>query len=91
MQGKRHDYDDSTVPIPGEYGKNMIGQWYGAPPTEPDEDGFLMIAALSKHQVVEHEDSTITVSPSILISQRRAGTITRQWHGFLEHGIWREV
>lgn len=34
--------------------------------------------------VVEHEDGTISVSPSIL--DHGSG-----WHGFLEHGCWREA
>ncbi len=39
---------------------------------------------LRKHAVTEHEDGTITVSPSILIKGRTT------WHGYLERGIWRE-
>lgn len=38
------------------------------------------------HSVTEHEDGTITISPSILISDN-AGPL---WHGFLERGVWRE-
>jgi hypothetical protein len=45
-----------------------------------------MLANLSRHDVVEHEDGTITVSPSILVTQGEG----RQWHGYLERGIWRE-
>lgn len=41
------------------------------------------VGRLGDHSVVEHEDGTITVSPSIL----NAGGGT--WHGFLEHGVWR--
>jgi len=40
---------------------------------------------LGSHDVTEHEDGTITVSPSILDPE--AGG----WHGFLERGVWREV
>lgn len=32
------------------------------------------------HSVVEHDDGTITVQPSI---------VAPGWHGFLERGIWR--
>ena len=39
------------------------------------------------HTVTEHDDETITVSPSILINAGAAG----EWHGFLEHGVWREA
>jgi hypothetical protein len=40
---------------------------------------------LSEHEVTEHEDGTITVSPSILINDGRD-----EWHGFIERGVWRE-
>ena len=42
---------------------------------------------LANHDVVEHEDGTITVSPSILVD----GSTDGSWHGFLERGVWREV
>jgi hypothetical protein len=35
------------------------------------------------HTITEHEDRSITVSPSILF--REPGT----WHGYLEKGVWR--
>lgn len=40
--------------------------------------------ALTSHMIVEHEDDTITVSPSIL-DPNPGG-----WHGYLERGVWRE-
>lgn len=46
---------------------------------------------LGLHEVTEHEDGTITVSPSILVSTSRDGQKVEVWHGFLEHGVWREV
>jgi hypothetical protein len=46
------------------------------------------IANLINHTVVEHEDGTITVSPSILVRYSNEG---ESWHGYLERGIWREV
>lgn len=39
------------------------------------------------HDVVEHEDGTVTVSPSILV---RDGD-RELWHGYLERGVWRSV
>lgn len=36
------------------------------------------------HKVTEHEDGTITASPSIYDAPEG-------WHGYLERGIWREV
>jgi len=43
---------------------------------------------LGNHDVTEHEDGTITVSPSILVSNPQEGEL---YHGFLEHGVWREA
>lgn len=42
-------------------------------------------ANLQRHTVVEHEDGTITVSPSILISDNTG----ELWHGYLERGVYR--
>lgn len=44
--------------------------------------------SLANHSVVEHEDRTITVSPSILIKDRDGKEL---WHGYLERGVWRSV
>ena len=39
-------------------------------------------------RTTEHDDGTITVSPSILMtSDNPAGA----WHGYLERGVWQEV
>jgi hypothetical protein len=46
---------------------------------------------LAAHTVTEHEDGTITVSPSILISTRRDGKDIELFHGYLERGVWREA
>lgn len=49
------------------------------------------VGGLQKHEVTEHPDGTISVSPSIVMSGRGdgAGTpVTR--HGFLNRGIWQE-
>jgi hypothetical protein len=45
------------------------------------------VGNLANHTVVEHEDGTITASPSILISGPRG----MLWHGYLERGVWRSV
>lgn len=39
--------------------------------------------------VTEHEDRTITVSPSI--EAHEAGPRAGYWHGYLERGVWRSV
>ena len=41
---------------------------------------------LSQHDVTEHEDGTITVSPSILVTQPGNDLVRR--HGFLKRGLW---
>jgi hypothetical protein len=87
MIGKRQDNPDDNMPEPGTYGKGSDGKWFGCPPVPLDGDGFPLTANLSAHQVEEHEDGTITVSPSILISRRGVA----EWHGYLERGVWREV
>lgn len=60
----------------GEYGKGSDGIWYARPPGNH-------MGNLSNHTVEEHEDGTITVSPSILIDDGR-----NQWHGHLVRGVW---
>lgn len=40
---------------------------------------------LSGHEVTEHEDGTITVSPSILVE---GGEQRVRRHGFLKRGVW---
>lgn len=65
---------------PSEYAKDIDGHWYAVTPTG-------LFAGLANHTIVEHEDGTITVSPSILV---RAGT-AGEWHGFLVHGVWSQV
>lgn len=64
---------------PGDYGKWKDGTWHAR---TPNGHG----ANLGAHSVTEHEDGTITVSPSILVSHPRDG---ERWHGFLERGVWR--
>jgi hypothetical protein len=87
MQGIRRDNPNDELPKPGEYGKGSDGKWYGCPPQYIEGDDLPLVGNLSAHQVVEHEDGTITVSPSILIRRHNG----HEWHGFLEHGVWREA
>ncbi len=85
MQGTRRDFTPETYPLEtGEYGKYSVdGNWYAVPPNQPH-----LYAALAGHTIVEHEDGTITVSPSILVTAEHRGL---SWHGYLEAGVWREV
>ena len=79
MQGTRMtDNDGADLWPAGCYGRIAGIGWTGACP-----DGSY--ANLSAHEVTEHEDGTITVSPSILVSQGSREC----WHGFLERGVWR--
>ena len=92
MQGTRRDYTDNSIPQPGEYGLNEQGDWYACTPAPLDEHGFVTMATLrSGWQITEHEDGTITVSPSISITTTRGKMNVELWHGFLERGVWREV
>ena len=81
MKGNRVDAQNGNLPLnDGDYGRDTNGNWYGKPP------GFKSgYANLSKHQVLEHDDGTITVRPSILVRNHIA-----RWHGFLKRGVWRE-
>jgi hypothetical protein len=83
MIGKRvepvlYESGGMQTPKPGEYLK-IDGYFIGCTPNG-------QLANLSAHQVTEHDDGTITVSPSILVSDN-TGPL---WHGYLERGVWRE-
>lgn len=78
IQGMRIYPDSSGNLFFGEpcvYGRDGDGNWWCRPP----KGGC---GILGDHQVTEHEDGTITVSPSILMPG--------QWHGYLERGVFRE-
>jgi hypothetical protein len=81
MQGRRTEYRSSwpkgEEPQVGDYWKDDDGCWGGVTP-----NGHY--CNLAKHDVVEHEDRTITVSPSIrvFIGDQEL------WHGFLKKGVW---
>lgn len=62
------------------------GCWYARVPYS--DPHIRLTANLGNHQVTEHDDGTITVSPSILVGD---GAGVHQWHGFLERGVWREA
>ena len=67
-----------TGPQPGDYWSAADG-WHAVTPTG-------LWCALRNHAVTTHDDGTITVSPSILVSNGEGGEV---WHGFLERGVWR--
>jgi hypothetical protein len=73
--------DEYFLGEPGSYWKHKsLGTWYCVTP-----EG--QYGNLTRHDVVEHDDGTITVSPSILIT----GHEVPEWHGYLERGEWRKV
>lgn len=88
--------DGDGQPRRSEHPDNLTGTcWHVVAPMVPapyDEAGY-GIGRLEAHTVREHEDGTISVRPgdgssnSILI----AGHHGRRWHGYIEHGIWRDA
>ncbi len=73
------DHDD----LRGGYWRTAGGTWLCAVPAP----GFGVGNRLTRHAVTEHEDGTITVSPSILVTKGDG----RRWHGYLERGVWRAL
>jgi len=82
-QGHRVDALKKDGHEPGDYWF-MDGKWWCWPP------GTNFVGNLDSHIVTEHEDHTITASPSILVDASVApkGPF---WHGYLERGVWREA
>lgn len=87
MIAKRHPdgTDWSSDWQPGDYSKMPYG-WICCTPNGE-------IGTLRNHTVVEHEDGTITVSPSILIHGHdfldgEEKKTSPGWHGYLEKGVW---
>jgi hypothetical protein len=87
MIGRRTDWPE-TLPEPGDYYKHTSGEWHACTPNDH-------LANLARHQVVEHEDGTITVSPSIAVGKHlnSEGRLVPPYlyHGFLEKGVWRSA
>ena len=79
-----HAYDYYAVPD-GAYWLEADGTWRVKTP-----NGMGGVLGRSNHHVVEHDDGTITVSPSILVDRPHRST-PMTWHGYLEHGAWREA
>lgn len=88
---------------PGAYMK-VSTAWEGNPGQTlwyiKDPNGQIGSLGRRNHVVTEHEDGTISVTPSILADDPRPtdeqmggaapGAIAGPgWHGFLERGVWR--
>lgn len=83
MIGRRVPGFDWHLWSPGDYGYSIEDEcWIAITPN--DHAGNL-----GGHKVVEHEDGTITVSPSIAVYTSRDGKPLEVYHGYLEHGVWR--
>jgi len=80
LQGKR--IYEGFPNNPGEYMKGEDGRWEFCLPT-----GIHGAINSKAWKIAEHDDGTITVSPSILTTCHNH---EYDWHGFLERGIWRE-
>lgn len=81
--GLRKDNPESSIPEIGQYGRDVNGSWFGMTPNG-------LLSGLARHEVIENEDGTITVSPSILTTGIREDGSKNQWHGYLRNGEWEE-
>lgn len=86
MQGRRvYPREDGNLYLAeGDYGLHPLSGWQVRPPT-------CHAGGIPQHEVIEHSDGTITVSPSIVLHDFDAEGNPKTWHGFLERGVWREV
>jgi hypothetical protein len=88
MQGRRVDFWPGWPG--GVEGPAEAGDYCCVPPGV-DHRGNVWYAvdpsggagAIVTHTVVVNDDRSITCSPSLVMPSG--------WHGFLEHGVWREV
>lgn len=83
LQGRRvafrAQWEVGQEPLVGDYWQEPNGKYSGVAP-----GGHY--CNLANHTVREHEDGTISVSPSIRVTN---GSGQELWHGFLKKGIWR--
>ena len=63
----------------GDYGRDLAGVWCVRPPS-------CHAGTIPDHTVIEHQDETITVEPSIVLQDEAGREI---WHGYLVRGRWR--
>jgi hypothetical protein len=61
------------------------GIWYGRIPTENKE--MFMFCNLEAHTVIEHDNKSISVEPSILVTEWNG----LRWHGYLRNGVWERL
>lgn len=89
MEGRRLPDGYHPDAEPGDYWREPFG-----PPDAPRRFDWTVCVptgacgSLRDHTVTEHDDGTITVSPSINLD---FGPVARRWHGWLERGVFRSV
>lgn len=86
MKGRRLDWPEEMIPIEREVGMepgDYAGPWHGLWLVRAPNGDWGSIA--NRHTIEQHEDCTITVSPSI---QFETGS---RWHGYLRRGVWSEA
>lgn len=77
------------IDLGDKYPSNLTRTVWGI--YSPDGNG---IGTLISHTVREHEDGTISVRPNDGSSNsilHKGGNPERTWHGYIEHGEWREA
>lgn len=85
-QAKRVDSFDDWIAAGGE---GEMCYW------KEEGDGWILnlpgcgLATLRGHTVEEHEDGTISATPSILVTGHHDGKRTQR-HGYLTRGVWTE-
>jgi len=101
-QGRRiYPGDDGKLHFtqPGDYGLIEGKGWHCRLPNWTDAvlnkwtgtEGPKELCVGLPHHITEHEDGTITASPSVLWGPDFSSEPSMAWHGYLEHGVWREV
>lgn len=71
----------------GEYGKDSEGRWFARVPSEAVFGPIWLNNPENAWTVQEHNDGTVSVSPSIHSIGPNNETL---WHGFLRRGVWEE-
>jgi len=84
MNGRRVHFTKGNITLhEGDYGKDpeQPNVWWVRPPR--GHTGMIRHEPGVHWTITEHEDGTITASPSI--------NMVGVWHGYLEHGVWKEI
>jgi hypothetical protein len=86
MRGRRvYPGDDGAFKLerPGDYGRDTHGQWWAWAPCSSAPGESRAVGVLTDHEIEEHEDYTITVTPSLVFGDR--------YHGWLRRGEWTDA